>query len=120
MLLWRRIFFCLGIVVLVAVPTRVQCGSVGLTWTPPTTNMDGTVLTDLAGYRVYFGTESRNYYNFLSIGNITAYRVQNLIFGNEYCFAVTAYDTFGNESDYSNEVCKAVTQPGYFRMRRIK
>ena len=29
---------------------------VTLSWDPPTTNADGTPLTDLAGYKVYYGT----------------------------------------------------------------
>jgi hypothetical protein len=31
-----------------------------LTWDAPTTNADGTPLTDLAGYRIYYGTTSGN------------------------------------------------------------
>ncbi len=36
-------------------------GTATLSWTPPTQNTDGSPLTDLAGYRVYWGTSSGNY-----------------------------------------------------------
>jgi len=32
-----------------------------VSWIPPTTNTDGTALTDLAGYKVYYGTVSWSY-----------------------------------------------------------
>lgn len=32
--------------------------TITLTWTPPTTNTDGSTLTDLAGFKVYYGTSA--------------------------------------------------------------
>ena len=43
-------------------------GTVTLSWTPPTTNSDGSPLTDLAGYRIVYGTASRTYTQSLTIG----------------------------------------------------
>ena len=77
---------------------------VTLAWDTPTTNADGTPLTDLAGYKVYHGTSSGNYSQYIDVGNVLNYMVSNLKNGVVYYFAVTAYDTSGNESDYSNEV----------------
>ena len=77
---------------------------VGLIWDAPTTNADGTPLTDLAGYKVYFGTASRSYGAPINIGNVTTYTVTGLTPGITYYFAATAYDTSNNESDFSNEV----------------
>ena len=83
---------------------------VTLAWDPPTTNADGTPLTDLAGYKVYYGIQPCNgippcnYNHKFNIGNATTYTVTNLTEGVTYYFATTAYDTSGNESDYSNEV----------------
>ena len=37
-------------------PPPAGSGSATLDWTPVTQNTDGTVLTDLAGYKVYYGT----------------------------------------------------------------
>ncbi len=74
-----------------------------LSWTPPTTNSDGTPLTDLAGYMVYCGASSGKYDRKKDAGNIIKYDTKPwLPDGHWYC-AVTAYDTSGNESTYSNE-----------------
>ncbi|GBD96777.1 MAG TPA: hypothetical protein ENG83_07545 [Nitrospirae bacterium] len=81
--------------------------SATLSWDAPTTNSDGTPLTDLAGYKVYYGTSSSNYTESVDIGNTTGAVVDSLSPGT-WCFAVTAYDTSGNESDYSNEVCTSI------------
>ncbi len=78
-----------------------------LTWDPPRTNADGTPLTDLAGFKVYYGTSSRNYTSSLDVGNVTTRTVTNLADGPTYYFAVTAYDAMRNESSLSNEVIKA-------------
>ena len=69
-----------------------------LVWNPPTTNADGTPLVDLAGYRVYHGTSSLNYTWDAYVGDVTSYEIDGLTPGITYFFAVTAYDTFGNES----------------------
>ncbi|GBE04611.1 MAG TPA: hypothetical protein ENG95_07285 [Nitrospirae bacterium] len=82
-------------------------GSVTLTWDAPTTNEDGTPLTDLAGYMVHYGPGSGNYIYLLNNGNNTEALISNLAAGT-WCFAVTAYDTSGNESEYSDEVCTVV------------
>src|SRR3990172_13172687 len=52
-------------------------GQAVLTWTPPTTNADGTPLTDLAGYKVYYGTASGNYSTVIDAANVTSYTVPN-------------------------------------------
>ena len=78
-----------------------------LTWDAPTTNADGTPLTDMGGYKVYYGTASGKYTFSLDVGNITTYRIEGLSPGTYY-FAVTASDASGNESDYSNEVSKTI------------
>src|SRR5712691_8977244 len=57
---WRRWSLGLGIalggVLLVAAPGGA--GILDASWTAPTTNTDGSPLTDLAAYRVYYGTSS--------------------------------------------------------------
>lgn len=79
-----------------------------LTWTAPTTNVDGTSLTNLAGYKVYYGTASGNYATSVDVGNVTTYTVTGLSSGTTYYFAVTAYNTNSGESGFSNEVSKAI------------
>jgi hypothetical protein len=75
-----------------------------LLWSAPTKNIDGSRLEDLAGYKVYFGTESKKYTASYDVKNITAYDIDNLIDWYTYYFAVTAYDTSENESPYSEEI----------------
>ena len=79
-----------------------------LSWDPPTINADGTPLTDLAGYKVHYGTSSRNYTAVIDVGNVITYKVKGLKPGT-YFFVVTAYyNTLRNESGYSNEVSKTI------------
>ena len=74
-----------------------------LTWTAPTTYNDGTPVTDLAGYKLYTGIASGSYQQSVDTGNRTSYTLSALSDGATYYFAVTAYDTAGVESAYSNE-----------------
>ena len=59
---------------------------------------------DIMGYKLYYGTVSKNYDQSKDVGNTTTYRVENLQGMVEYFFAVTAYDTARNESNYSIEL----------------
>ncbi|MBI5507290.1 MAG: fibronectin type III domain-containing protein [Deltaproteobacteria bacterium] len=77
-----------------------------LKWDPPTTNTDGTPCTDLAGYKLYFGDQSRTYTTTIDVGNRTTFTIFDLPAGVHF-FAVTAYNTAGAESDFSNEASKA-------------
>ncbi len=87
--------------------TAITTGSATLSWNAPTTNTDGTPLTDLAGYKVHMGTSSGNYTTVVDIGNVTTYAVSNLAPGTYY-FVVTAYDSSSNESNFSNEASKTI------------
>jgi hypothetical protein len=79
---------------------------VELTWDPP----GGTLPTELAGYRVYYGTSSRDYSNTIDVGSVTDYVVANLDAGSTYYFAVTTLGINGDESAYSNEASKSLAQ----------
>jgi len=63
---------------------------------------------DLAGYKVYYGNSSRNYGTPINAGNATSYTVTGLTPGT-FFFAITAYDTSGNESGFSAEASLTVT-----------
>jgi len=65
---------------------------------------DANTEPDLAGYRVYYGTASREYVDSADVGNTTTYLLDGLLEGVTYYIAVTAYVVYGNESDFSNEV----------------
>ena len=76
---------------------------------PPTQNADGSALTDLSGYKIYYGIEPGKYLRTVHIDNpgLTIYVVENLV-PNTYCFVLTAINSRGIESRFSNEVCKLV------------
>ncbi|HEX7235515.1 MAG TPA: putative Ig domain-containing protein [Gammaproteobacteria bacterium] len=87
----------------------VAAGSATLTWLPPTTNTNGTALTNLAGYKVYWGTSQGNYTSSVTIMNpgLATYVVGNLT-PNTYYFTVTALNSAGTESVFSNVASKVV------------
>lgn len=68
--------------------------------------------SDLAGYIVHYGTASRAYLYALNAGLATSYTIENLERGREYFFAVTAFDTAGNESQFSREVSIYLSDDG--------
>jgi len=61
---------------------------------------------DLAGYKIYYGNSSRDYSKSIDITsrNITTCTIPDLIEGQTYYFAATAYNSNLVESDYSVEV----------------
>ncbi len=86
-----------------------QPGTASLTWTAPTQNVDGSSLTDLAGYRISYGTSASALAQTIQVANpsLTAYVIEGLPTGTYY-FAVRAYTSRGNESANSNLASKAV------------
>jgi hypothetical protein len=68
--------------------------------------------TDLSGYRLYYGTTPGNYLQAygqgISVGKNTSYTLMGLSGRTRYYFAVTAFDTSGKESNYSNEAFKDI------------
>ncbi len=78
-------------------------GTIILDWDAPTTNADGTALTDLVGYKIHYGIASEVYNHSIDVGNVTTYTLTGLTKGQVYYAAATAYDTSNNESVYSNE-----------------
>ena len=73
-------------------------GTASLDWTAVTQNMDGTTLTNLAGYNIHYGTSAGNMSQTIQVTNpsLTAYVVTNLSSGAWY-FAVAAYTSGGIE-----------------------
>lgn len=63
---------------------------------------------DLAGYKLYYGTASRQYNAPIRVGMATSYTLKNLLPGYDYFFAVSAYDAAGNESRLSSEVTLSI------------
>jgi uncharacterized protein YfaP (DUF2135 family) len=79
-----------------------------LMWDAPTSNTDGSPVTDLAGYKIYYGAVSGKYTASKDVGDATSISVAALSSSvpapGLYYIAVVAYDTAGNESTYSNEI----------------
>jgi Putative Ig domain len=83
--------------------------NVTLSWQAPTMNADGTALVDLQGYKVHYGSASKSYSDTIQVANagVLTYVVENLTAG-KYYFAVTAYNSAGQESSLSPEVATQV------------
>jgi hypothetical protein len=97
----------------VAGAAEVSTCEANLSWTAPTKNVDGSDLTDLAGYRLYNGPGTRNYDQVADVPGadtlgVTLTVATGLPTGMRY-FAVTAVDGDGNESAFSNEVSKLIS-----------
>ena len=89
--------------------TQAALGSVTLNWTAPTQNSDGSALTDLAGYKIYYAKNSGPYDRSVVLDNpgMTTYVVEQLSPATYY-FAATAVNSMGVESSYSAEVSRTV------------
>jgi hypothetical protein len=90
-------------------PVSTGAGSATLDWMPPTENSDGTVLTNLAGYTVYYGTSPSTLTESVKITNpgLASYTMSNLPSGTWY-FAVTSYSSAGIESTRSGVVSATI------------
>jgi hypothetical protein len=80
-----------------------------LAWNAPTTNTDGSPVTTLAGYRIYYGTSPNALTESVTISNPStlSYEVTGLASGTWY-FAVAADAADGSESVVSNTVSKTI------------
>lgn len=85
---------------------------VDLSWTAPTTRTDGTLLSpsELAGYKVYYGTSPSRLEVAQELLGISSTDTTILLpSAGTYYFAVTAYDSNGAESSLSEVVSKYVS-----------
>ena len=82
-------------------------GLLSISWQAPTENVDGSPLTDLGGYTIYYGETSGNYTDEVSVNNPNATSFSVTLASGQYYVAMTATDVDGNESAMSNEVLKA-------------
>lgn len=92
--------------------TSIAPNSAIISWSQPTTNQDGSPLTDLLGYQVYYGqttplTATGSQTILIFDPDQTSYTISDLPSGANY-FAVTALDTDGNESEMSEETIKTI------------
>ena len=92
------------------VAAAAASGTADVSWTPPTTNTDGSTLTNLAGYNIYYGTSPNALNQQVQVSNVgvTNYVISGLTSGTWY-FAVTAYTSTGTESSLSNVASKTIS-----------
>jgi hypothetical protein len=89
-------------------PTPVPVlGTATFTWGTPTTNTDGSPLTNLVGYRVLFGNSPTNLNQSLGVGLVTRYVASNLTPGT-YCFAAIALSPTEQGDPSDPVVCKVI------------
>jgi len=88
-------------------PTSTPASSSNVTfgWQAPTENSNGTPITNLAGYKIHYGTASQQYTQVVEVSNpsLSRYVMDSLPSGTYY-FAITAYNAQGIESALSGEV----------------
>lgn len=90
----KKLFTILAILAIAGI---AQAATINVSWNPNTE-------PDLAGYRLYVGEASGQYGEPVDVGNVTGHVMEiTPQHGATYYFALTAYDTSGNESGYSDE-----------------
>src|SRR5262245_27244716 len=117
-----RLGLGLAVVIALFATNQTVAGVLDASWIAPTTNTDGSALTDLASYRVYYSTSATPCPGptFFSVASSTTtppanqtlrFRLTGLTTGSTYKVAVSALDTGGTESACS-AVASAVAQVG--------
>jgi hypothetical protein len=112
----RNGFFIFGLLTLFLLISNCGGGGGGGGSSPPPADTSGSI--ELAwdaspdpavtGYMVYYGTRSGIYENYRDTGSVSSnsvsFNLTGLAKGQTYYIVVTAYDTYRDESDFSNEV----------------
>jgi hypothetical protein len=93
-------------------PSNAPPNAVGmatLSWEAPTTNTSGAPLTNLSGYRIYYGTDKSDLTQTISLNTVgmQTYAIDNLGAGTWY-FAIKAVTNTGVESALSDIVSKTI------------
>jgi hypothetical protein len=93
----------------------VPDGSATVSWAAPTTNTDGTPLTNLAGFKVYHALTSAGVATavptVINSPTTTTFSATGLAVGTHF-YGATAFNTLGAESALSNIGSKAITSAG--------
>ena len=110
----QTIFFIVLIFSALIFPAQyAQGASVTLMWNP------NSPAENVIGYRLYYGTESRNYAFMIDITDETSKKISHLEKGHNYYFAVTAFNAAGEESDFSEEIVVNTCTYKLFLNRRV-
>jgi len=91
--------------------TPVQNGSITLQWSAPVTRTDGSPLSlsEIDGYRIYYGVSTGNYPSAIDVadGTAQAVTITDMPVGTYY-LVMTTVDISGNESAYSSMVTRNI------------
>ena len=79
-------------------------GTFVVNWQAPQENVDGTPLTDLAEFRLFYGTDSRDYTESVTISGASATTRTIKAPLGDYFVAMKSVNADGVESEFSNEV----------------
>jgi hypothetical protein len=105
----KRMLFTCTVTILIGIVGwycyfAIHYGQVSLQW-------NANKEADLAGYKIYYGTSSKSYTESIIVGlanesqqGIVTYKLSRLEKYQTYFIAVTAYNLYGTESPFSNEV----------------
>jgi hypothetical protein len=104
-----RVVLLMGVLLVTA---KVEAGILDASWTAPTTNTDGSPLTDLGSYRIYYSTSASPCpgSSFVEVASPTSIpqpgqtmsaQLTGLTANARYFVSVTAFDTMRNQSDCS-------------------
>jgi len=88
--------------------TAPVTATASLFWVAPTENSDGSQLTNLAGYNIYYGTDPSALTQTIQVANAGAlsYVVTGLATHTTWYFSVTSYTSAGEESAPSSVTSK--------------
>lgn len=95
--------------IVVSAASSPATGTALITWVAPTQNSDGSALTNLTGFNIYYGTSAGSLTQVQSVSGatMTSYTINSLASGTWY-FAVTALTSSGAESGLSNSSSKTI------------
>jgi hypothetical protein len=101
--------FTIQVIAAVAGSPPGTTGSATLSWSAPTQNTDGSPITGLAGYHVYYGTDETDLSQTIDLAGATSTSVvvEGLVPGTYY-FTVVAYNTVGADSADSNVALQTI------------
>lgn len=100
-LICRRLLIWMPLAMLCWCVAPVSAGTLTLAW-------DANSETNIAGYRLYYGTQVGSHPTMVDVGKSTTWQLRSLTDAQKYYFVVTAYNTAGLESLPSPEISGSV------------
>ena len=101
----RNLLFFSALLCALLLSVWARAAQVTLAW-------DANTESDLAGYRIHYGTASGSYTVTVAVDKSTpTCTILNLSAGQTYYFAASAYNASGASSGYSNEVSYTISVP---------